>query len=92
MRNLSIEERRKVAMQLLNIKKEYFHPNLLLMSSNLLPSEKEAIENQGAEEDAKYVQALMGCQHKTGGQQVVCLMNLDCKPELVNYTRCIIQY
>ena len=29
---------------------------------------------------------------RNGGEQMACIMNLDCKRELVMYTRCLIQY
>ncbi len=92
MKNMSMEERKKVARIRLNIKKEVFHPMLLMMSSNKLKSEKDAVHNLGSTEEVNFAVNLMKCQDEVGGKQLTCLMNLDCRSELVYYTRCIIQY
>jgi hypothetical protein len=87
---LTIEERKQLTHQKLRLKREIFHPNMLLMQSNFLNSEIQSIQ---ASQEKHYFNKLIDCGSiPQSGKQFVCLMSLDCKQQLLNYSKCLVQF
>jgi hypothetical protein len=55
---LTIEERKQMASKRLNLKKEIFNPNFLIMHSNFLNSEINALESESEDGEIDYVSKL----------------------------------
>ena len=89
--NLTLEERKTHAKKVLNLKRDMFHPNLMLMHSNFLQSEFRELSAK-SEKGFEYLTRMINqCGRiQNPGQQLVCLIQLDCKRELAQYTKCLI--
>ena len=47
--SLNLEERKKIAAKQLKLKREYFHPNMMLMHSNIMQSEFRELHSRNEE-------------------------------------------
>ncbi len=56
--SLTIEQRKRIAAKQLKLKREYFHPNMMLMHSNILQSEFREVNSRN-EEAAQYMEKLI---------------------------------
>ena len=66
------------------MKTEYFHPNMMMMHSVFLQQDLKNVASAD-QESFEYMENMINkCGPiKSQQKQMVCLMNLDCKPELV---------
>jgi hypothetical protein len=63
---------------------------MLLMQSNFLNSEIQSIQ---ASQEKNYFNKLIDCGSiPQSGKQFVCLMSLDCKQQLIAYSKCLVQF
>eukprot|EP00347_Sterkiella_histriomuscorum_P005482 403356448 len=89
---LTPQERTKIINRRLKLKPDMFNSNQLIMQSNFTNQELLSIHTEGNNGEWQYFTNLLNCQGKQGGSRIACLMNLDCKSELIKYSRCLVQY
>ena len=94
MSKLTRQDKIDLAKPRLKIKRSVFDSNLMLMGTSFTEEEAVRLEEYGnSNGDLRYLMKLPECfDLSTQKPNINCIMNMDCRKELVGFSRCLIQY
>ena len=88
--NLTKEELEKMKTKQISLQSDNFYSNILFMDSKL--TNYEMINVLQSKQQVDYYVDLMKCHKPESSQRNECILAMDCKINLLKYSRCLIKY